>query len=114
MMNFKNISGYGLNLLPSYIEIVERELVSSHQKLEQMEQWRTTSTPVDLDEMGQILKENTANQTDGWEFFKQCTEWRNCNPGVEHLRLIARVEKTAAKLERIKNKILSLSRQYQN
>ncbi|AHE67122.1 hypothetical protein Loa_01574 [Legionella oakridgensis ATCC 33761 = DSM 21215] len=109
----KNITWYGLNLLPIYVEMVESWLEESCAQLKKLQQMKPHSDYVDKETLFRLVKSHRSQNTDNWALFAQCKHWRNQNPNEEQLRFIAQVEKNAAKLDAVNQEIASLFKSFQ-
>lgn len=101
----KNSHWYGLNLLPIYIEIVESQLDAACEQLNTMQQAVSKPDGYDSVILTRLAKWHRSQNADNWVFFEQCKQWRNQNPDEEQFRLIAQLEKLAARLELVHREI---------
>ncbi|AOU90866.1 hypothetical protein LEAN103870_15030 [Legionella anisa] len=108
-----NNSWYGLNLLPIYVDIIDERLESVCLQLKNLENVRTNPQQLNSETLTRIMKYCYAQKENNQAYFEQCSQWRNSTPNEEQLQLIARIEKSAAKLEFINQEILKLVESYQ-
>lgn len=95
---------YGINMLPLYVEMSEGYLDAAQEELQRLQ----AGHGLDSKECQALIKFHQTQNDNNWVFFEQCKRWRNDNPDEEALRLIARLEKSAAQLEVINQQIIAL------
>ncbi|WP_133127274.1 hypothetical protein [Legionella nagasakiensis] len=108
----KNITWYGLNLLPIYVEMVENWLEESCLQLKKLQQMQKNSDILDKETLIRLVKSHRPQHGDSWVLFAQCKHWRNQSPDEEQLRLIAQVEKSAEKLDSVNQEVVLLLKSF--
>lgn len=97
---------YGLNMLPLYVEMSEGYLEAAMEQLKRLQQALARCELPDNKTLHAMVKFHQTQNENNWVFFEQCKRWRNDNLDDEALRLVARLEKSAAQLEAVNRQIL--------
>jgi hypothetical protein len=96
-------------MLPFYIEMSERQYKASIEQLNNLNQVMSKPHILNKDTVERIIRIHTSQNDDSWVFFEQCKKWRTEKPTQDELKLIAGIEKNAAKLEEVNNEIIALA-----